>query len=437
MSGGEPRVVLHVDMDAFFAAVEVKEHPWLAGRPVLVGGTGRRGVVASASYEARAFGARSAMPMGQAQRLCPQAAVLQGNFELYRSYSRRFHQILASYTPLVEGIGLDEAFLDVSGSALLFGPPRVIATSVRQRVKKELGLDCSVGVGPNKLAAKLASKAAKPRAGRQGPVPGQGVVVVSAAQLLDFLWPMPVGALWGLGPASAARLAKLGVVTVRELAALPVGTLEVVLGRAAGQMVHELAWGRDPRPVEPARPTKSMGHEETYPADLFDADEVQREVSRMADAVSSRARRDGWAFRTVTLKVRYGDFTTLTRSHTFEAPQTAGPVLAKRATALLAVIDLSRGARLLGVSVSGLVPIGLGPGCQLELDLCAADGVRKEPVWDRASAAIDRVRARFGDEAVLPAALIGRLGRGVALGPQGAPPSASSLTNGSAPARGG
>lgn len=402
------RSVLHVDMDAFFAAVEVKERPELRGWPVVVGGTGRRGVVASANYEARAFGVHSAMPMGQAHRLCPRAVVLPGNFELYHAYSRRLHEIFASYTPLVEGIGLDEAFLDVTGATVLFGAPPVIATSIRQRVKTELGLDCSVGVAPNKLVAKLASKSAKPTASAAGPRPGPGVIVVAEDQVLEFIWPLPVNALWGVGPASAARLGKLGVTTVRQVAALPAETLESALGRAGGHLLHELSWGRDPRLVEPSRPTKSIGHEETYPRDLFEPGEMQNQVGRMADAVASRVRHNGSAFRTVTLKVRYGDFTTLTRSHTFPVPQTSGPMLARQARAMLAALDLSSGVRLLGVSASGLVPIETAPGYQLELDLTA--GPSGEEGWGRATAALDSVRARFGDDAIAPAALLGPTG---------------------------
>jgi DNA polymerase-4 len=401
------RCVLHVDMDAFFVAVEIKEHPALRGRPVVVGGTGRRGVVASANYEARAFGVHSAMPMGQARRLCPRAVVLPGNFELYHAYSRRLHEIFTSYTPLVEGIGLDEAFLDVTGATALFGPPPVIATSIRQTVKAELGLDCSVGVAPNKLVAKLASKAAKPKATSSGPLPGRGVVVVPEEQLLDFIWALPVDALWGVGPASGARLGKLGVTTVRQLAALPAQTLEAALGRTGGHLLHELSWGRDPRLVEPSRPTKSIGHEETYPRDLFEPEEMQHQVVRMADAVASRVRQNGSALRTITLKVRYGDFTTLTRSHTFPVPQTSGPVLARQACALLAALDVSSGVRLLGVSASGLVPIETAPGYQLELDLMATAEMSSEEGWGRATAALDSVRARFGDGAIAPAALLG------------------------------
>ncbi|MGH9107803.1 MAG: DNA polymerase IV, partial [Acidimicrobiales bacterium] len=264
MSGGErQRWILHVDMDAFYASVETREQPALRGRPVAVGGTGNRGVVASASYEARAYGVHSALPAARARRLCPQLLFLAPRFALYHRDSERFHQILRSFTPLVEGIGLDEAFLDVSACRSLFGGAGTIAGELRQRVAGELGLACSVGGGPNKLIAKLASKAAKPRVAKGGPLPGLGTVVIGPEEVLGFLWPLPVEALWGVGPASGERLRKLGVATVGELAALPESSLASALGKAAGRLAHALAWGRDERAVEPGRQAKSIGHEET------------------------------------------------------------------------------------------------------------------------------------------------------------------------------
>jgi DNA polymerase-4 len=413
------RWVLHVDMDAFFAAVEVKEDPSLAGKPVVVGGTGPRGVVASASYEARGFGARSAMPGREARRLCPQLVFLPARFELYQRYSELLHAVLQTFTPLVEGIGLDEAFLDVSGGASLFGTPPEMAAQVRERVSAELGLTCSVGAGPNKLVAKLASKAAKPRASRRGPSPGPGVVVVTEEEVLDFIWPMPVGALWGVGPASSERLHKVGVTTVGQLAALPETAVVAALGKSAGEMVHSLAWGRDGRAVVPDRELKSIGHEETYPTDVVDRDQLERRLVLLADSVAARARRHGVVARTLTLKFRYGDFTTLTRSHTFSTPQMNGPNLWAAAKDLLGSLELKDGVRLLGLSASGLVPIRSAPGEQLQLELsdggpsatsCTGPdqaGSGPTPGWERASQAIDAVRARFGEAAVGPATSLG------------------------------
>jgi DNA polymerase-4 len=417
------RRILHVDMDAFFAAVETKENPSLSGRPVVVGGGGNRGVVASASYEARAFGVRSAMPGVRARRLCPDLIVLPPRFELYHSYSERLHDVLSRFTPRVEGLGLDEAFLDMSGAGGLFGPAHQVAGQLRQQVLEQLGLACSVGAGPNKLVAKLASKAAKPHATRQGPQPGPGTVVISEPEVVGFLWPMPVEALWGVGPASGARLHKLGVTTVGQLAALPAEAVAAALGKVAGQLVHSLAWGRDPRPVEPDRAVKSIGHEETYPVDLVEREELERRLVAMADSVAASVRHHGFVARTLTLKLRYGDFTTLTRSHTFDRPQTSGPGLWSAAKALLTSLDLRNGVRLLGLSASGLLPVGTSAGEQLQLELDAAsagpataslrarEGEIRTQVggtgWARASDAVDAVRARFGPTSVGPAVTLG------------------------------
>jgi DNA polymerase-4 len=423
MSG---RIIVHVDMDAFYASVEVREDPSLAGKPVVVGGTGGRGVVASASYEARAYGIRSAMPAGQARRLCPRAVFLPPRFDLYKQASSRLHAVFFEVTPLVEGIALDEAFLDVSAATSLFGPPEAIAARLRRRVSEELGLSCSVGVAPNKLVAKLASEAAKPRASLTGPLPGQGVVVVTEADLLGFLWPLAVGALWGVGPSSRERLHRLGVATVGELAALPEATLVGALGKAAGRMLHELAWGRDARPVVPERAPKSIGHEETYETDLQDRADLERRLAMMADQVAARVRSAGMVARTATVKLRYGDFTTLTRSRTFPAPLDSGPALVAATRPLLRSLSVTEGVRLLGVSVSGLLPKEHAPGQQLQLDLGsvvsrrASDPGAGGPAaggpapsqglaaqhWEQALGAVDAVRERFGEGSVRQAAAL-------------------------------
>ena len=414
-------------MDSFYAAVEAKDDPRLRGRPVVVGGTGNRSVVASANYEARGFGVRSAMPMGQARRLCPQAAFVAPRFDVYHRYSESFHGIALSFTPLVEGIGLDEVFLDVSGCAALFGSPGQIAVAMRSRVTEELGLPCSVGAGPSKLVAKLASKAAKPVVSPTGPVPGRGTLVVPEAEVQSFLWPMPVEALWGVGLASAERLHKLGVNTVGELAALPVASVVASLGQAAGQMLHSLSWGRDSRPVEPGRAVKSIGHEETYPTDIVDRHDLDRRLVLMADQVAGHVRHQGLAARTVVIKVRYGDFKTLTRSHTFATAEATGPSFWAAARALLGGVDLRDGVRLLGVSATGLVPAGSSPGQQLQLQLGPGPAAMHPdggpeggnagppprpgavvavpaagPDWAKASQVVDAVRARFGAAALRP-----------------------------------
>ncbi|MGH9063704.1 MAG: DNA polymerase IV [Acidimicrobiales bacterium] len=393
--------ILHVDMDAFFVAVEVQADPSLAGRPVIVGGAGRRGVVASCSYEARAYGIHSAMPSARARSLCPEAVFLAGRYDAYAAVSRRLHAVLGSFTPAVEGIALDEAFLDVGGSRRLFGPAPAMAHTIRRAVRDALALDCSVGVARSKLLAKLASKAAKPKATRAETVPGPGVVVVSRAEELAFLHPLPVSALWGVGPATAARLARLGVDRVEHLAAVPLESLVATFGRALGRQLHDIAWARDERRVEPDRGVKSIGHEETYAADHADPAFLQHQVVRMADAVASRVRAAGMAGRTVTVKVRFGDFTTLTRSHTAAVALADGPGIARVAAGLLAGVDVRPGVRLLGVSLSGLAGLEeAGAARQLSFD-----DPGQEPGWGAASAAVDAVRARFGERAVGPAAL--------------------------------
>ena len=394
--------ILHVDLDAFYAAVEILEDPALAGRAVIVGGTGSRGVVAAASYEARAYGVHSAMPSARARRLCPHAVFLPGRFAVYAEYSRRLHEVLTSFTPMVEGIALDEAFLDVSSVRRLWGTGPEIALLIRSRVREELGLWASVGVGTTKLVAKLASEAAKPTASLTGPVPGLGVKVVTPEEERAFLHAHPVGALWGVGPATHQRLQRFGVRTVGDLAALPAHTLVDALGTALGRSLHDLADNRDPRAVQPDRAPKSVGHEETYGRDHHDRELLRREVVRLADGVASRLRRQGLAGRTITLKVRFADFRTITRSRTEPEAVDTGPNLAAVGLALLESVDLSPGVRLLGLSASNLVA---ATGHQLSLD----DASAGEP-GEGVAQAVDRVRARFGDAAVGPASLVGTEG---------------------------
>jgi DNA polymerase-4 len=387
--------ILHVDMDAFYASVEVLEDPSLAGKPLVVGGSGRRGVVAAASYEARVYGVRSAMPSAQARRLCPHAVFVPGRYDRYTGYSERIHEIFESYTPLVEGIALDEAFLDVTGARRLFGTGENVAQQIRQRVRDDVGLSASVGVAASKFVAKLASEAAKPTALPAGITPGRGVVVVPPGEELAFLHPMEVNALWGVGPATWTRLRRLGVTTIGDLARVPVQTLEAAVGRSHGRHLHELAWGRDPRPVEADREIKSVSHEETYAFDLDDPDRLHHEVVRMADAVAARLRAAGLAGRTVTLKVRYGDFRTITRSQTVPTPIDDGFAIAGLGSALLDQVEPGEGVRLLGVSISNLIH---GEARQLSLML---DGN-----GDRPTRALDEVRARFGENALGPAVLL-------------------------------
>ena len=388
-------------MDAFYASVEARDDPSLVGKPVIVGGTGRRGVVASCSYEARAYGVRSAMPSERARRLCPQAIFVAGRFGRYAEVSGQIHEVFQRYTPLVEGISLDEAFLDVTGAVRLFGPGPAIASQIRSAISGELGLTCSVGVAPVKFLAKLASEAAKPRADLKGTIPGSGVVVVVPGEELAFLHPLPIEALWGVGPATAGRLRGLGIASVADLARVPEETLARVVGRANGTHLAHLARGIDEREVEPDRDVKSVSHEETYAVDRRDERELHVELVRMSDAVATRLRRAGLAGRTVTLKVRFADFATRTRSRTLPTAIDDGPAIAGVASDLMGAVDVAPGVRLLGVGVSNLTVQGSRPAEQMAFDL---EGGRHAGA---AVAAVDAVRRKFGDASVGPAALLG------------------------------
>lgn len=397
------RTILHVDMDAFYVGVEVRRRPELRGRPVIVGGTGNRGVVAACSYEARRFGIHSAMPSTQARRLCPDALFLSPDFAAYEAASRQVHDIFRSFTPTIEPIALDEAFLDVTGARRLFGDGPAIGAELRRRVTEEVRLSCSVGVAPTKLLAKLASEAAKPKATPSGVRAGRGVVVVPPGGEVAFLHPLPVQALWGVGPATLERLRRLGVSTVGDLAALPLDALVAALGPSSGRHLHTLAQGVDDRAVEPDREAKSIGHEQTFAHDLHDPDELDRELVRLADAVAARLRKAEVAGRTVTMKIRFGSFATITRSETTDEVVDTALALTSIGRRLLAPVDPSPGVRLLGLSASNLVA---DAPRQLRLDGTATETAGTEPEWLDASRAIDEIRGRFGDAAIGPASLV-------------------------------
>ena len=390
-------------MDAFFASVEVLDDPSLAGKPVIVGGAGARGVVASCTYEARAYGIHSAMPSMRARQLCPDAIFISGRHGRYSEVSGQLHKILEDVTPMVEPIGLDEAFMDVAGAIRLLGAPEQIARDLRDRVADELRLKCAVGVGRSKMLAKLASRAAKPRANRAGLQPGPGVFVVEPDTELDFLHAHDVEALWGVGPATAKRLHELGVRTVGDLAALPVDALTRRLGKASGAHLAALARGDDPDPVNPNRANKSLGHEETFSQDLVDTLELERHVLRMADSVATMLRGASTACRTVTVKVKFKDLSLITRSHTLSRPISTGGAIGQVASALLAGVDPGEGIRLLGVSASGLTTAGAD---QLSFDL--GDGMTAanqsatavEQSWQDVTVAVDAIRNRFGKTSV-------------------------------------
>lgn len=399
------RSVIHVDMDAFFVSVELLRHPELRGRPVVVGGSGPRGVVAAASYEARAHGIYSAMAGARARRLCPHAVFLPGDHDHYRTASERVMAIFRSYTPLVEPISLDEAFLDVSGAQKLFGTPLEIGRALRKDILETEGLAASVGISAVKFIAKLASEAAKPKASPQGPLPGAGVFEVQGGSEIEFLHPLPIRALWGVGPATFERLSRLGVSTVGDLAALPVDALVASLGKAAGLHLHELANAQDPRRVQPDQRAKSVSHEQTYPTDIADPEALATELTRLGDAVGARLRDMGEHARTITVKIRFGDFSTITRSETLAAATDSGRRISRVARTLLDTVDTRQGVRLLGVGVSHFDDEA---PTQMSLDdlLAPADQDR----WDQAEDAISAVRARFGRASLGPARLAGPAG---------------------------
>lgn len=384
MSWTEP--ILHVDMDAFFVEVERLRNPALAGRPVVVGGGGLRGVVASASYEARGWGIRSAMPTSQAKRRCPDLVVVPPDHAAYRRMSERVFAILRSFTPLVEGLSLDEAFLDVGGLRRHYASPLEVANQIRARIRRELGLPASVGVAANKLCAKLASQEAKP----------DGVYRVAADDQLRFLSPLPIERLWGVGTATKAVLWRLGVETIGDLAAVGRATLVRELGSTLASHLLDLASGRDDRGVVPDGATKSISSEQTFPTDVGALEELIAALRRHADRVGSRARRAGVRARTVSLKLRFFDFRTLNRSRTLPRATDTDVEIYRVARELFRTSWDGTPLRLVGVSLSGLEPNGLPR--QL--------GLGSDTRWERVDAAVDAVRRRFGEEVVVPARLM-------------------------------
>jgi DNA polymerase-4 len=383
-----PEPILHVDLDAFYASVEVLKDPSLRGKPVVVGGAGPRGVVASASYEARRYGIHSAMPGMRAKRLCPDAVFLPADFAAYRAHSNRFREILLAHTPLVEPISLDEAFLDVGGATSLFGPPPAIAAKIRADVEHEVGVTCSVGVASTKFVAKLASDGCKP----------DGLLVVPADGVMAYLEPLPVGRLWGVGEKTGQVLGRLAIRTIGDLGRTPESILTRLLGEQSARHLTQLAHGIDDRDVVPYEAPKSVGHEETFERDIDDEETILRELLALSGRVASRLRADGYRARTVTLKVRLATFTTLTRARTLPDATDVGADLNRVVAELYrALPGQRRRVRLLGVQASGLVQ---GAAEQLAL-------LRGER-WADVERAVDRIEARFGRGAAGPASLLDR-----------------------------
>jgi DNA polymerase-4 len=378
------RAILHVDMDAFYASVEQRDDPGLRGKPLVVGGPSRRGVVCAASYEARRFGIRSAMPMSRALALCKELLVVPPDFGRYAAVSEQVFGIFGSFTPEVEGLSLDEAFLDVTRSQALFGPPPAQAAAIQRRVEEVTRLSCSVGVAEVKFAAKIASDLKKPH----------GLVVVPEGGVRDFLAPLPVTRLWGVGPRTAELLERLRLRTIGEVARSDRHELERALG-SAGPWLHDLSLGLDDRGVEPDREAKSVGAEETFEEDLDDAADLLPVLHEQALRVAARLRRAGLTAGTLTLKVKYADFQIATRQAPLPARTDDGQALYRAGTALLPKL-LTRPVRLTGLSASDLG--GEAP----QLGLFDAEARRRT----RLNRSLDAITERFGDRAVLPADLL-------------------------------
>jgi DNA polymerase-4 len=385
--------ILHVDMDAFFASVELLSRPELRGKPVIVGGNSLRGVVTSATYEARAFGVHSAMPIGAALRLCPKAIVVPPNMQSYREASQRVMGLFREVTPLVEPLSIDEAFLDVSGARRLLGESDAIAERLRARVLSETGLTCSVGVAPTKYMAKLASGRAKP----------DGMLVIRPSEVLAYLHPLPVRALWGVGAKTAEHLERYGLMTVGDIAASPLATVVAAVGDSTGTRLHELAHGIDPRQIVTTSQEKSVGHERTFETDERSGDTLRRELLHQSNRVAARLRAAGLAGRTVALKLRFSDFTTISRSRTLSEPTDLGKRIYDEVLAVFdAAWSVGTPVRLIGVRVEQLAEAG----STLHQPSLWADEESPSESWHDAERTIDRVTARFGTDMVRPASLM-------------------------------
>ncbi len=403
MSGAparHPEPILHVDMDAFYASAEQHDDPALVGLPVAVGSPTGRGVVAAASYEARAFGVRSAMPMVRARRLCPDLVVVRPRFARYQEVSEQLMAILRDVTPLVEPLSLDEAFLDVAGAVRIFGEPPAIAAHVRERVRTELGLPCSVGIGPTKSIAKLLSGLAKP----------DGVVHWPADEVLERLRPLPVGMLWGAGPRTTERLVEHGLTTVGDVADVDEKLLRRIVGEALGSQLHALAHGIDPRSVEPVHEARSISAETTFETDVDDPVVLERRLQGLATGVTRRLRAKGLAARTVTVKVRFADHRDLTRSHTLDLATDRTHELVAAGRELLRALRLERTrVRLLGFRLSGLgapesaTQLALLDGAGTSV---ADEGTAPGERWTALDRAADAIAERYGGPLVSFASLL-------------------------------
>ena len=384
----KPSTILHVDMDAFFASVEEADNPELKGKAVVVG-AGPRAVVTSANYVARGFGIRAAMPVAQARRLAPHAIFLPNRHHRYGEVSADVMRIFGDFSPHVEPLSLDEAFIDVSGATRLIGTARDIAVQIRARIEGELKITCSVGISTTKLIAKLASGRCKPN----------GILEIADDRVLEFLHPLPVRELWGVGPKTGEALTKLGLQTIGDIAHTPRGTLIRAVGQGQGESLYELAWGRDLREVEESAIEKSIGAEETFARDIDDNEELLAELLRVTERVARRLRDQQFVARTIAIKIRFSDFTTITRSKSIDLPTASTQEIYEQVRRLFTALGLVRArVRLVGVRLENLES---DAGLVEQLTLGS-----REKGWRQVDQALDRARRRFGGGALKPARLI-------------------------------
>ena len=381
--------ILHVDMDAFYASVEERDNPKLKGKAVVVG-AGKRGVVSAANYEARKFGIRAAMPVYKAKALAPHAVFVTPDIAKYSEVSKHVMQIFNDVTPYVEPISLDEAFLDVTGARKLLGSGKQIADLIRKRVEKEQGITCSVGIAHNKFIAKIASGHCKPN----------GVLEIDPAKMLDFLHPLAANEIWGVGPKTNEQLAKLGLITIADIANTPRSTLIKILGQAGGSSLYELAWGRDYRDVITEHIEKSISASETFDFDIDQQEEILKEYLRLTEKSAERMREKGLAASTVSIKVRFSDFKTISRSKTLDLPINSTQEIFEVVKNLYLALGLERALiRLVGVSLDSLVEND---------DLQQMVLGQRESGWAQADRAIDQIKQRFGRTSLRPARLVSK-----------------------------
>lgn len=373
------RWIMHVDMDAFFASVEQREHPEWKGKPVIVGGLSGRGVVATASYEARAFGIHSAMPMSRARALCPEGIFTKPHFELYKSISDEIHQIMLHYASEIEPISLDEAFMDISGMGTQYPTLGAIGRAIKKEIYDQTALIASAGIAPNKFLAKMASDMEKP----------DGLTIIPYGREAAILAPLPVRRLWGVGKVMEQRLHKAGFMTIGDIQRAAPGALAQAAGSQAG-LLQALSFGQDDRPIESEREAKSIGDEETYEKDLTDPEEIRRKIAIHSDIVGRRLRQKGLAGRTISLKIRYASFRTITRSLSVEEGTNLQEDIEKAALTLLQKVPLSEGIRLTGVTVSNLAP---------EIEHLSLFDTKGHTLRE-AARAVDEIQKKFGTAAI-------------------------------------